>query len=377
MIHQVKVELPQKTTSYTIHVGAGALSQAGATVRQVVPSARRVALLSNPTVWRLYGAQVGQSLKDAGLEVFPHFMGDGERYKNWRTLGAVLKFLLDLKLERGDAVLALGGGVVGDMAGCAAAMYLRGLPFVQLPTTLLAQIDSSVGGKTGVNSKQGKNLIGVFHQPAAVLIDTATLSTLPRRELTAGWCEAVKQGAAGDAALFAETIGFLAQHGPTATDAPTLPALIAAQCAFKARIVAGDEREDATRTDAKSRRILNFGHTFGHALEAVTNYRRLRHGEAVGYGMLAAAELSKSLALLNDSALQSLRQAVGACGALPRLSGVDAGTVLTALAGDKKSVGGHIKWVLLENIGTARIVDGRDIPASVLQESLSIALNLS
>ena len=373
----ITVELPRPRHSYEIRVGSDLLARTGATARAAVPTARRVALISNAKVWRLYGAAAQESLENAGLRVHHWLMGDGERHKNWRTLERALDFLLDLKLERGDAVAALGGGVTGDLAGCAAAIYLRGVPFIQIPTTLLAQIDSSVGGKTGINSRHGKNLIGVFHQPATVVIDTATLGTLPRRELTAGWCEAVKQGAAGDAALFTQTYDFLAQHGPTATDAPQLAQLIAAQCAFKARIVAGDEREDATRTDARSRRILNFGHTIGHALEAVTNYRRLRHGEAVGYGMLAAGELAKRLALFNETELQSLRQAVKMCGKLPRITDISAAAVISALAADKKSVGGHVKWILPEQIGQSRIVDGRAISPQLLKETLATALALS
>jgi 3-dehydroquinate synthase len=248
---------------------------------------------------------------------------------------------------------------------------------VQVPTTLLAQIDASVGGKTAVNTKHGKNLLGVFHQPAAVVIDTATLATLPRREMTAGWCEAVKQGAAGDVELFKQTTEFLAQHGPAQSAHPQLAQLIAAQCAFKAGIVAGDEREDATRADARSRRILNFGHTVGHALESVTRYRRFRHGEAVGYGMLAAGELSKRLALLNDVELKCLQEAVRSCGALPRVTDLSAETVIDTLAGDKKSVGGHVKWVLLEQLGTARIVDGREISRQLLRAALREALRLA
>ena len=220
--------------------------------------------------------------------------------------------------------MALGGGVVGDLAGFAAATYLRGIPFVQVPTTLLAQIDASVGGKTAVNLPAGKNLAGAFHQPRLVMIDTNTLRTLPARELTSGWCEAVKQGAVGDRKLFDRTLRLLNHSGSdfgrvdSEKSQTEVCAVIAAHCRFKGAIVAGDERESTGRADRRSRRILNFGHTTAHALEKVTNYRRFRHGEAVGYGMLVAGEISKNLGTLSFDELELLREAVRACGSLPR-----------------------------------------------------------
>jgi 3-dehydroquinate synthase len=272
--------------------------------------------------------------------------------------------------------VALGGGVVGDLAGFASAVYMRGLAFLQVPTTLLAQVDASVGGKTAVNTNAGKNLIGAFHHPRAVLIDTDTLKTLPPRELTAGWCESVKQGAAGDSDLFDKTYNFLrGRAGSLAGERVlSLEQLIASQVAFKASIVAGDEREDVTRTDASSRRILNFGHTTAHALEAITSFRRFRHGEAVGYGMLVAGEISKGLGLLDRSELELLRDAVRLCGRLPRADDLNGVEILGHLAQDKKSVGGHLKWVLLERVGRARIVDGREIGQRLLRASLRAGL---
>jgi 3-dehydroquinate synthetase len=225
----------------------------------------------------------------------------------------------------------------------------------------------------------GKNLVGAFHQPRAVVIDTATLRTLPARELTAGWCEAIKQGAAGDRRLFAATLKFLERERSVgwtsaARREDELARLVAAQCAFKARVVAGDEREDVNRTDARSRRVLNFGHTVGHALEAATGYRRFRHGEAVGWGMLAAGEISVRLGLLGADELESLRWAVRLAGPLPRAADLDAETIRRALRSDKKSVAGHVQWVLLEGLGRARVVDGRDVPARVVRTSLHAAL---
>jgi 3-dehydroquinate synthase len=375
---------------YDVEIGAGLLSNLGASARASLPKeARRVAVVSNARVFGLYGERAVASLRAKGFEVSRWLMGDGERFKSFRTAERALAFLSESRLERSDAVVALGGGVVGDLAGFAAALHLRGVAFVQAPTTLLAQIDSSVGGKTGVNTRTGKNVVGVFHQPSSVVVDTDTLKTLPPRELTAGWCEAIKQGAVGDRKLFERTLKFLAEESRRARNVAhegvrdnnrdesreqKLASIIAAQCAFKARIVAGDEREDVGREDARSRRILNFGHTVGHALEALTKYRRFRHGEAVGYGMLAAAEISKRLELIGDSELESLRGALRLAGRLPRASDLDAGEVERALRSDKKAVGGNVRWVLLEGLGRARVVDGREIHGAVVRDSIRAAL---
>jgi len=228
-----------------------------------------------------------------------------------------------------------------------------------------------------VNLPAGKNLVGAFHQPRLVLIDTDTLSTLPPRELTAGWCEAIKQGAVGDRKLFELTVRLLGTHasgvqraGGTRTDATELAAIIAAHCRFKAAIVAGDERESVDRDDRRSRKILNFGHTSGHALEAVTGYRRFRHGEAVGRGLLVAGEISKNLGMLAPRELESLREAVRLCGPLPPANDIDVDEVMRLIKSDKKSVAGKIKWVLIEEIGKARIVDGSEIDSRLLRTSL-------
>jgi len=315
-------------------------------------------------------------LRANDFQVSTWLMADGERFKSLRTAERALLFLSQTGLERTDAVLALGGGVVGDMAGFAAASYLRGIAFIQLPTTLIAQIDSSVGGKTGVNLPQGKNLIGAFHQPSAVIIDTETLETLPPRELVAGWCESIKQGAVGSRKLFEQTTNFLTKldANPKRLLSTTLEELISAHCAFKASIVAGDEREAPERSDRRSRRILNFGHTVGHALEAITHYRRFRHGEAVGYGMLVAGEISKSLGLLATSELELLRDAVRLSGSLPKANDLNESAIINAVSRDKKSIGGRIQWVLLERIGRALIVDGKEIHPQVLRSSLRASL---
>lgn len=388
-MRRVSVRLPARE-NYGIEIGTNALRRLGEIARRALPMhARRIAVVSNQRVFGLYGAGVVRSLRAGGFNVSHWLMGDGERHKNLRTAERALAFFSESRLERSDAVVALGGGVVGDLAGFASAVYLRGIAFLQAPTTLLAQIDASVGGKTAVNTREGKNLIGAFHQPRAVVISTETLRTLPRREMTAGWCEAIKQGACGSLRLYEQTRRFLgaenenegareskSTHESKRTDerADELAALIAAQCAFKAKIVAGDEREDVERTDARSRRILNFGHTAAHALEAVTGYRRFRHGEAVGYGMIVAAEISHRLGMLTASELESIRASVRLAGRLPRADDLEERAILRAIASDKKSVGGHVRWVLLERIGRARIVGGQEIPQRVVRAALHAAL---
>ncbi|HYN86119.1 MAG TPA: 3-dehydroquinate synthase [Pyrinomonadaceae bacterium] len=362
---------------YDVRVGAGALDALGEVTRRAAgEDARRVAVVSNARVFKLYGARALASLRAQRFTVTRWLMPDGERFKTLRTAERALAFLAESEIERGDAVVALGGGVVGDLAGFAAALHLRGVAVVQVPTTLVAQVDASVGGKTAVNTPAGKNLVGVFHQPRAVLADTDTLATLRPRELTSGWCEAVKHGAVGDRELFERTKKFL-EEGRDARDdgrRQRLADLVAAHCAFKAKIVAGDEREDSARADARSRRVLNFGHTVGHALEAATRYGRFRHGEAVGYGMLAAAEISFRLGMLARTELESLGEAVRLAGRLPPADGLDPKLILRILRTDKKRRGGRARWVLLEGIGRARVVDGREVPASLVRAATAAAL---
>ena len=376
-MHRVRVTLGSEAREYEIKIGRGELGSLGREARRRLgQTAARVAVISNPRVFDLYGAAAVESLRASEFLVSHWLIGDGERFKSLSTLAKALAFLNETGLERNDVVVALGGGVVGDVAGFAAAVYLRGIPYIQAPTTLLAQIDSSVGGKTGVNLATGKNLVGAFHQPRAVIIDTLALTTLPRRDLTSGWCEMVKNGAVGARPLFQQTTEFLntLSQKPSALRSIQLELLIASQCAFKASIVARDEREAIDRTDRFSRRILNFGHTVGHALEAVTAYRRFRHGEAVGYGMLVAGEISRLLGLLEPSELELLREAVRLCGPLPVARGLNERTITAALSRDKKMVGGQIQWVLLERIGKPRIVSGRDIKPALLHASLRSVL---
>jgi 3-dehydroquinate synthase len=368
-LKRVEVRTKQRPHKYEIRVGRGLLSQMGRVVRNCVGKrAQRVSIVSNKRVYSLYGAVAHSSLRASGFDVRPPLLiGDGERHKSIKTVHQVLNFFAESGLERSDCVVALGGGIVGDVAGFAAAIYLRGLPFIQIPTSLLAQVDSSVGGKTGVNLPGGKNLVGSFHQPAAVLADIETLRTLPARELVAGWCECVKQGAVSSKKLLKQTTDFL-KSSQTQENliSSGLEKLIASHCAFKASIVAADEREDPERSDHSSRRILNFGHTIAHALETVTKYRRFRHGEAVGLGMLVAGELSKNLGLLAQTELELLKQAVSLCGPLPSARDLDERAVINALAHDKKRTAGRLQWVLLERVGRPRMIDGKEISPALL-----------
>lgn len=372
LLPRLEVHTKAQQLKYQVRIGRGLLRAAGAEIRRALgKQARRAVIVSNRKVFELYGPTVIRSLESSGLAALPWLIGDGERFKSMRTVEATIRFLSENGLDRNDGIVALGGGIIGDVAGFAAATYLRGIPVVQIPTTLLAQIDSSIGGKTGVNLPAGKNLVGAFHQPRAVVIDIETLTTLPPRERIAGWCECVKHGAVGSRRLFNQTVRFLARLNDGAPFiSAQLEDLIAAHCAFKASIVAADEREETTRNDRRSRRILNFGHTTAHALEAVTRYRRFRHGEAVGYGMLVAAELSKHLGLLPPSELELLREGVRLCGPLPRANDLDLRGIADAIGRDKKSTRGHVQWILLQRIGHPVFVDGREISGRLLQQSL-------
>ena len=373
-MHRLEISLTQTARRSEINIGSGLRRDLGKLLPVKPP--RRVGIISNRRVFDLYGRDVKRSLKSAGLKTLEWLMPEGERYKSFPTLEKAVIFLSENRFERDDLVMALGGGVVGDLAGFSAAIYLRGLPLVQVPTTLLSQIDSSVGGKTGINLSTGKNLVGAFHQPSAVFIDTETLTSLPPRELVSGFCEMIKQSLIADTSLFEMTVNCLQKQSKKRDflRSAEFEKLIAAQCSFKASIVANDERESTSRTDVKSRRVLNFGHTTAHALETITDYRFFRHGEAVGYGMLVAGELSRNLGLIDSGELKSLRDAVSLCGPLPPADNLDTDEIMRALKHDKKSVAGQINWVLLEGIGRPKIVEGRLISAKSLRLSLRAGL---
>jgi 3-dehydroquinate synthase len=376
---RVSVRLRNHSHEYEVKIGHDLLRTSGDWARGCLSEKlRKIVIVSNAKVFRLYGETVQESFEKSGFEVVVFLMKDGERHKNLRSLESLLKFTGENKVARTDAVVALGGGVVGDLAGFAAAIYLRGISFLQIPTTLLAMIDSSVGGKTGVNSDFGKNLIGAFHQPNGVLLDVETLKTLPPRELVAGFCEAVKHGAISNRKLFDETSEFLKNYPlknfkKYFSDEKFLAGiedLLAAQVAFKAEIVMNDEREAADRTDTKSRKILNFGHTLGHALEKVTDYKYFKHGEAVGYGILFASELSKMLEILDENELKLLNDVFQNLGKLPSTENIEIEKVVQAFSFDKKNIGQSLQWILLKRIGEPVILSNTEIPKKSLQKSL-------
>ncbi len=373
-MREVKVKTKDSSSKYQIRIGNGSLQNAGSWARESLGgSCSRISIVSNKKVFRLYCDALASSLEKSGFSVSVQLIGDGERFKSLRTAENLLKGFSSFQIGRNDAVLALGGGVVGDAAGFAASIHLRGVRLLQIPTTLLAMIDSSVGGKTGVNSDHGKNLIGTFHQPAGVLIDQIVLRTLDDREITAGLAEAVKHGALAGGRLFEHTLSLLEAielMGTVVFDTIEFERFLSAQIDFKAKIVAGDEREATSKTDPRSRKILNFGHTFAHALEKATNYRHLKHGEAVGYGILFAAELSKKLELLPQNELNLLYDVVHRVGALPPINGIDREAVEAAMRQDKKSLGDDVQWILLNGIGKPSIVARSQIPNRAFQSVL-------
>ncbi len=334
--------------SYPIVLGHGVLAETGVWLKEVAPPGR-CALVTNPTVGALYADTVIRSAAAAGFEPVRIDVPDGEEHKNLASLARIYDGLVDAALERNSPLLALGGGVVGDLAGFAAATYLRGIPYLQLPTTLLAQVDSSVGGKTGIDHPRGKNLIGAFYQPRAVLIDLATLRTLPRRQLLAGFAEVVKYGAILDADLFAFLEQKLAQV--LALDTAVLQHVVRRCCELKAQVVERDERESGERA------VLNFGHTIGHALESVTGYTRFLHGEAVAIGMVAEARVSAALGLCRPEIVERLRALLERAGLPVELpADIDSEKLAGAIELDKKVRGGKVKFVALEALGRTRFV---------------------
>ncbi|HEY6332819.1 MAG TPA: 3-dehydroquinate synthase, partial [Blastocatellia bacterium] len=314
-----------------------------------------------PTVDRLYGRRAAASLKRAGFRVQRVLTGDGERFKTLRSAEQLYTFLIQHRIERTDIIVALGGGIVGDLAGFVAATYLRGIKVIQVPTTLLAQIDSSVGGKTGVNHRLGKNLIGAFHQPALVLIDPEVLATLPGRELRSGLFEAIKYGVIKDKGLF-ERIG-LQMSSLKAARVDEMMHLIVRSCEIKAEVVGQDEREGGLR------RILNFGHTIGHALEAVTVYRRFLHGEAVGYGMRGACRIAEMMGLFSSDERECVEEVIKRAGRLPAANNLASRDIMTAMKLDKKVQAGSPVFVLPVEIG--RVIVSSDVPLKTVRAAVN------
>jgi 3-dehydroquinate synthase len=351
---ELRVALGDRT--YPIRIGSGVLQSAGELLGFALRG--RSVIVTSATVAAHWLAPLRSALARGGALPDVILVPDGEAHKSWPTLQDLITRLLELRADRSTTLVALGGGVVGDLAGFAAAVYQRGIPFVQVPTTLLAQVDSSVGGKTGINHPLGKNMIGAFHQPSAVLIDTECLSTLPPRELSAGLAEVVKYGAIRDAAFFA----WLEAHASAlvARDGDALAHAIHESCRIKAEIVAADERETGERA------LLNFGHTFGHAIETATGYGTWLHGEAVGAGMALAARLSERVLAFpaTDSArIDALLRACALPVEPPRLA---VARWLELMGRDKKVAAGKLRFILLEALGRARVVadvPGREIEA--------------
>jgi 3-dehydroquinate synthase len=344
--------------SYPIHVGAGLLARIELiTARLPQP---RVAIVSNTTVAPLYLAGLQSALERCGVTVVPIVLPDGEACKNWETLNCILDALLANRCERSTTLIALGGGVIGDLAGFAAAIYQRGVPFIQVPTTLLAQVDSSVGGKTAINHPLGKNMVGAFYQPLAVVADTDTLATLPARELAAGIAEIIKYGLIRDRRFFEWLEGHVARL--VRREPEMLAYAIERSCALKAEIVALDERETGERM------LLNFGHTFGHAIEAGIGYGTWLHGEAVASGMVLAARLSQQLGHLTAAEADRVLAVIDGAGlpTQPPALGVD--RFLELMGHDKKVVGGRNRFILLRGLGEAFV--SQEVPLEALADVL-------
>ncbi len=352
-----RVETPP--AGYDVTVERGILSRAA----QFVPGkAGKVFVVSTEDVWRHHCARLEEGLKDVPHEVL--FLPGGEENKRLAPVERLAEEMVERGADRSSVILAFGGGIVTDMAGFLAAIFMRGIPVVQLPTTLLAQVDAAIGGKTGVNLRTGKNLMGSFHQPLAVVIDPAVLGTLPEREYRAGLYEVLKAGVICSAPLFqfltAECAAVLGRQ-PEAVDR-----IIAESVAIKAQVVSADEREGGLR------RILNFGHTFGHALEAETGYLRFLHGEAVAWGMRAAVHLAQITGHLSAEDSLDILEGISLYGPIPPLDGIAPERILARLASDKKTIQGRVHFVLPECIGKVQVVSG--ISDSVALEALRAAL---
>jgi 3-dehydroquinate synthase len=340
----VRIDLETGTRSSAIWIGEGIAEQVSALLDEHGVGTKRF-IVSSPVIWRLHGKQLQHVA--AGAE--PILIPDGERYKNLQSVARIYEALIRAGADRGSAIVAVGGGVVGDTAGFAAATFLRGIALAHVPTTLLAQVDSSIGGKVGVNHALGKNMVGAFHQPAVVAIDPVLLKTLPRREFRSGLYEVVKYGMIASRELFDRVARQTKEIFAKDPDA-LLPAIVES-CRIKAKVVSADERESGLR------RILNFGHTVGHALEAVTKYRRYRHGEAIALGMLAAADLGVARGALGERERQALAQLIAQLGPLPTVSDLGTDEILEAIRRDKKVVHGRLHFVLAIEVGATMTVD--------------------
>lgn len=355
MTEPIQIDVSTPSHAYPVHVGAGLVDR----LRTLVDAAGatgRIFVISSPPIWKLHGPAVSAALDGAEAILMP----DGEQAKTLHTVARLYDALIKAGGDRSATVLGVGGGVVGDVAGFAAATFLRGVRLVHVPSTLLAQVDSAVGGKVGVNHELGKNLIGAFHQPIAVVADPLLLTTLPRREFRSGLYEVVKYGVIANRELFDRVdrdLNAIFERTPA-----VLVPVIAESCRIKADVVSQDERESGLR------RTLNFGHTVGHALEAVSGYRRYAHGEAVAYGMLAAAHLAVARGLFPDSDRAALAALIAKLGPLPAVSDLSAAAICKAIRRDKKVLDGRLHMILPERLGATVTVN--DVAETEIESAL-------
>ena len=351
----ITLDLTLPDTRYPIHIGHGLLDQ----VELILPHLRipQVAIITNDVVAPLYLQRLTQQLEKHGVRTIPVILPDGEEHKNWQTLNLIFDALLAANTERKTTLIALGGGVIGDMTGFAASCYQRGAPFIQIPTTLLAQVDSSVGGKTAINHPLGKNMIGAFYQPQLVVADMDLLATLPERELSAGIAEIIKYGLLGDI----DFLGWLEANMDKlrARDPAALQYAVRRSCEMKAEIVGQDEKEQGVRA------LLNLGHTFGHAIEAGLGYGKWLHGEAVGAGMVLAAAASQAMGWLEEKDVARVQALIAAAGLPIRSPDFGAAEWLRHMGHDKKVESGVIRFVLLQKLGQAIIQPG--LPGTLLE----------
>lgn len=362
MVTKVTITLPSsEAKSYDAHIGGGAVDLLGEILSDATTS-KRATIVGSADIWQLVGEAVAKSLASSGIAFDLIKIPDGEAFKTIETCQTVFKALTDFGARRGDAIVAVGGGVVGDLAGFVAASYMRGVPFINVPTTLLAQIDSSIGGKTGVDLPAGKNLVGAFYQPLAVISDIAFLATLPDREIRCGLAEIIKSAmlAGGEFLTFIENN----IEKITRRDEAALAEAVINSVAFKAEVVSGDERDLTGR-----RAVLNYGHTFGHALEAASEYTEMNHGEAVAAGLIFAAYLGKKLGVGSENIIATTERLLAKAGFSPAagLADVDENGLIAAMRLDKKKTGQEVSFVLLEGFGRPVI---REVNESAILETI-------
>lgn len=358
---RTRIVVAAASGSYPVVIGDGGIEALRAEMDAAKLGTRRL-LISSQRVWDFHG----QRFRKSGADRTPILIEDGERYKNLNTVARVLDALVKAGADRSTVVIAIGGGVIGDVVGFAAATYLRGVPVVHVPTTLLAQVDSAIGGKTGVNHPLGKNLIGAFHAPSLVVADPVVLETLPRREFRAGLYEVIKYGVIAEPSLLDRLRNTL--PAIFARDGAAIAPLVAESCRIKARVVSADERESGLR------RILNFGHTVGHALEAVTKYKRFRHGEAIGYGMLASLAIGVTRGMTPKSLGEEVDALITQLGPLPPVADISSKDVLTAITRDKKIVNGTLHFIAASDRGkTIELTDVTEKEIKTALKKLGLA----